>query len=61
MSNEKFVATSKLRWLRRPLEGGPPQLYLQQWFAENLPSYMRNDTVGEWRDIETVDLELTAP
>jgi hypothetical protein len=28
---------------------------LQQYFAEDLPGYMRNDAKGDWRDVITVE------
>ena len=46
-----LVPTEKLRWLRRP--GDAP--VLQQWYAEDVPGYMRNTAKGEWRDVETVN------
>lgn len=46
-----FVPTTRLRWYR-DVDG---QLYLQQWWAEDMPGYMRDQAKGEWRTVETVD------
>ncbi len=46
MSN--FVETPKLRFVER--NGAK---ILQQYFAEDVPGYMRNKAAGEWRDVET--------
>jgi len=45
--------TPRLRWKRIDDRTGPPQLYLQQWWAEDMPSYMRDQAKGEWRDVPT--------
>lgn len=57
MSN--FTPTPKLRFVERqipvdPIDGpasGPPRRILQQYWAEDLPSYMRDTAKGEWRDV----------
>jgi hypothetical protein len=51
----KMEPTAKLRFVERTvhLEGedvGTVRV-LQQWWAEPMPAYMRNDAIGEWRDI----------
>jgi hypothetical protein len=35
------------------------QRFLQQWFAPDVPGYMRRDAEGEWRDVPVE--EATAP
>jgi hypothetical protein len=61
--NSSYVPTSKLRWVRRPLsvsEGGGAvsidamldSRVLQQWWAPNLPGYMADQSIGEWRDVQ---------
>lgn len=60
-----LAPTSKLRWVMRTEAEAPPdadgmrwvptpQRVLQQWWAADVPSYMRG-TEGEWRDVDTVD------
>ena len=56
---EGWVATARLRFVERPLPEtmveGVRTLHvariLQQWFAPELPRYMRGSE-GEWRDVE---------
>jgi hypothetical protein len=47
--------TARLRFVERPLaeygEEHRGARILQQWWGPELPSYMRDDSVGEWRDI----------
>jgi hypothetical protein len=35
----------------------PPREILQQWFAQDVPDYMRDPKIGEWRDVPVVDLD----
>lgn len=48
-----FVPTPKLRWRR----GTDNQLYLEQFWAQDLPTYMRDLAKGEWRLVDTVESE----
>ena len=43
--------TARLRWVAAgvPAETNPSTL--QQWWGPEAPSYMRDDSVGEWRDV----------
>lgn len=58
---DNLAPTARLRWVERrppddPVDGpasGGVRRVLQQWFAEPMPSYMRNQAKGEWRDVET--------
>jgi hypothetical protein len=47
--------TAKLRFVERATsldaESCRTVRILQQWWAEPIPPYMRNDAIGEWRDI----------
>jgi hypothetical protein len=54
MSNSNFVPTPKLRFVER--DGAK---ILQQYFSEDVPNYMRNNSAGEWRDVETTQ-EISA-
>ncbi len=51
--------TPKLRWVTRRDSQRPGtyvvQQILQQWFAEDMPGYMRDKAKGEWRDVDVVD------
>ena len=38
--------TPRLRWIERRGER-----VLQQWWAPPMPGYLRDDSVGEWRDV----------
>jgi hypothetical protein len=58
-----LAPTPKLRWVRRIdetdartmiEEGVRPRIVLQQWWAADVPSYMRGSE-GEWRDVDTAD------
>jgi hypothetical protein len=42
----ELVPTTKLRWVERA-----GVQVLQQYWAEDLPGYMRAEAKGEWRDI----------
>lgn len=54
---DNLVAQPRLRWVPRPPLGVrpgkayAPVLVLQQWWAQDLPSYMRDVAKGEWRDV----------
>jgi hypothetical protein len=56
---DKYVPTTRLRWIERAssldAENASTVKVLQQYFAEDLPGYMRNDAKGEWRDVITVE------
>jgi len=47
--------TPRLRWIQRELKLGERGWGrdLQQWWAEDMPSYMRDQAKGEWRDVPT--------
>jgi len=52
--------TPRLRWVQiKPVPDsrfGLAQVdfkMLQQWWAEDMPSYMRDQAKGEWRDVPT--------
>lgn len=52
-----LIPTAKLRWVERGTTiGNDPNVprILQQWWAEDLPGYMRAEAKGEWRDVESV-------
>jgi hypothetical protein len=42
-----FKPTPKLRWEKR----ADGLLYLQAWWAPDVPAYMVDPTEGEWRDV----------
>ncbi len=46
---ERWVATPRLRWASIG-----DTTVLQQWFAADVPAYMRRDAEGEWRDVPVV-------
>jgi hypothetical protein len=51
----EWRATPRLRWVDRPTAGDPIRtVVLQQWWGPDLPGYMRDDSVGEWRDVPVV-------
>jgi hypothetical protein len=62
-----LAPTAKLRWLARvvPAEVLMPgqKIYasehtvtiLQQWWAPNVPAFMADDRIGEWRDVVVVE------
>jgi hypothetical protein len=67
MSNSDWVPTARLRFVERevPLDN-PGQLVtkrtvriLQQYWAQDVPGYMRKRAEGGWRDVEIE--EETAP
>jgi hypothetical protein len=47
-----YVETPKLRFVLRE-----EKRILQQWFAPDLPKYMVDPRIGEWRDIPMVEVE----
>ena len=59
--SEKFIPTARLRFVKRAHEFQsmdptmPMQRILQQWWAEDMPSYMRDKALGEWRDVELTE------
>ena len=71
MSHSDWVPTARLRFVERKdvaraedAETGQAEIasvryILQQWFAEDLPGYMRNEANGGWRDVAVE--EETAP
>jgi hypothetical protein len=48
--------TPRLRWVERAagsaLDDNATMHVLQQWWAPQMPAYMRDPNVGEWKDIE---------
>ncbi len=64
MSQGDLAPTPRLRFVERTIDvdivdpgqdmGARTVRILQQWFAENVPAYMRDDAAGEWRDVEVV-------
>ena len=72
MASDTWVPTAKLRFVERggdmvqgvTIPAGAtsswvPRRILQQWYAEDVPGYMRSTAAGEWRDV-VVEVE-TAP
>jgi hypothetical protein len=57
MSTE-WRATPRLRWVDRPCgsaaDDNAVMRVLEQWWGPDLPGYMRDDSVGEWRDVPVV-------
>jgi hypothetical protein len=49
-----MAPTPKLRFVVRPV-GPTMQSVLQQWWAHDVPEYMREPNKGEWRDVETFE------
>jgi hypothetical protein len=59
-----LAPTPRLRFVRRPVSTPDPTVeygvtvtgerVLQQWWAADVPSYMRGSE-GEWRDVDTAD------
>lgn len=46
--------TARLRWVARfasATEDGVSMPVLQQFWGPEAPSYMRDDSIGEWRDV----------
>ena len=56
-----YVPTARLRWVRTLKESGgalPNREYrLEQWHAPDVPKYMVDPAVGEWRKVEVVAAE----
>jgi hypothetical protein len=65
-----FIPTPRLRWVATTTwsENAVPKALapgvaedqltyhvLQQWWAEDMPGYMRNQAKGEWRDVPAED------
>ncbi len=49
------VPTPRLRFIERDVFGTSFfDTILQQWWAEDLPEYMRSSLDGEWRDVPVV-------
>jgi len=49
-----LVPTMTLRFVER-VEGKKRVRILQQWYSEDVPTYMRSSKMsGEWRDVEVV-------
>jgi len=58
--SDNLVAQPRLRWVPRDgarVHASLPNFVLQQWWAQDLPSYMRDVAKGEWRDVEVVKEE----
>lgn len=57
MSDGSWQPTTRLRFVMytSPLGTTPPQKILQQWWAPDMPGYMRDPLVGEWRDVPVSD------
>jgi hypothetical protein len=56
MSDFKLIPTVRLRFIERPSSdpsrpSGASTKILQQWFAPDMPGYMRDAAKGEWRDV----------
>ena len=56
---DNYVPTTRLRFIERAAsldaENSATLKVLQQYFAEDLPGYMRSEAKGEWRDVITVE------
>jgi hypothetical protein len=64
MSPDGLIPTARLRWVKR--EHRAPSMVndavgvltlvdvLQQFWAQDMPAYMRDHATGEWRDVELV-------
>lgn len=55
-----WVPTARLRWERREIFGDPVNTtrVLQQWYAADVPGYLRRTAEGEWRDVPEVEVKL---
>lgn len=52
--NDDWIGTTKLRFVERQIGTEPVARIasiLQQWYAPDVPGYMRDPAVGEWRDV----------
>lgn len=47
---DAYVPTPRLRFVYRDTLSEGLRV-LQQWFAPDMPGYMRDPKVGEWRDV----------
>jgi hypothetical protein len=54
MSNGDWKPTARLRWEERRQGDAIPYRVLQVWWAPDVPAYMVDPVVGEWRDVECV-------
>jgi hypothetical protein len=54
--SDNLVAQPRLRWVKRASKRRDfdHSYTLQQFFAQDIPSYMRDVAKGEWRDVEVV-------
>lgn len=60
---DNYKPTARLRFIERlppadPIDGpagGPARRILQQFWGPEAPAYMRDDSVGEWRDVPLVE------
>jgi hypothetical protein len=43
--------TPRLRWVPAGVPAETNPMTLQQWWAPPMPGYLRDDSVGEWRDV----------
>jgi hypothetical protein len=56
-ASKGYVPTARLRFVEREVpgvSGGAPPCtlrILQQWWGQDLPSYMADIAEGEWRDV----------
>jgi hypothetical protein len=60
--SDVWVPTARLRWvMRTPADAAAcslnalPDKVLQCWHAPEMPGYMRDMRVGEWRDVPMVE------
>jgi hypothetical protein len=62
MTTTELAPTARLRFIEREGLTGleTPARILQQWFAPDMPGYMRDPNVGEWRDVP-VGIEAPRP
>jgi hypothetical protein len=52
MSANNYRPTTQLRFvIRNSSPDDMPKRILQQWWAEDMPGYMRDVAKGEWRDV----------
>ena len=62
MANDDWVPTARLRFVKRREIAdvdAPIVRILQQYWAQDVPGYMRKSAEGGWRDVEIED--ETAP
>ena len=53
--SDVWVPTARLRWVTRPAQPPALERVLQCWHAPEMPGYMRDMRVGEWRDVPMVE------